>query len=70
MMHHRLDHQCGFQRCSHAKQIVGAIVIVLGDPDPRRVLGTHVASLDQVALQHDVNIARLHTPPRVIGYDY
>ena len=69
-MHHRLDHQCRFQYGRGTKQIIGAVSIVLGNPDPSIVLVPHLARLDYVTQQRFADGTYGHAPARMIRYQY
>src|SRR5450756_132193 len=69
-MHHRLDHQRRFQHGRHTKQIIGAVPIVLGNPDPCLVLVPHLARLDHIEQQRFTDGACGHALARMVRYHY
>jgi hypothetical protein len=58
VVHHRLDHQRGFKQGCRTKQIIGAVRIFLGDPDPGFVFVPYLARLDDIVQQRFADAAR------------
>lgn len=69
-MHRRLDYQSRLQYGRHTKQIVGAVLIVLGNPDSCLVFVPYFAGLDQVAQQRFADSTRGYAPARMVCHYY